>query len=115
VYDKQLQRFFVAALRVSEEGDSGIRVAASATSNPLGQYHVYAIDSNFVGMFPDNACPPPGGCWADYTTLGADEHGIWYVAVGPRFATDAALVPECLALDPAQAGCRGCDAASMPC
>jgi hypothetical protein len=76
-YEQVKKRFVVAALQV--ENAFGLSpsctfasrywVAVSATENPLGSWHVYAINTaNLVG---------PGNSAADYTQLGTSEEAIF--------------------------------------
>ena len=106
VYDKQTRRWYIATLRMTPEQNTTITVVASASSNPLGQYYAYDIDSNYAGKFPDKTCPPPHGCWSDFTTMGADANGIW---CAPR----ARLLPRRAAARSWLPCCEGCAGAKQ--
>jgi hypothetical protein len=74
VYDHFAQRWIVVvAARREAPAGSWIMIATSQTANPQGVYNTWALDGALDGATAT-------GNWADYPTLGFDEHAI-YVAV----------------------------------
>ena len=85
VYDPQSQRWFVITLELGIDpataaftGPSNLLVAASTSSDPLGTWNVWSIDTtnNGTGGTPDHACSS-GFCFGDYPQIGLDANGLY--------------------------------------
>ena len=85
VYDPQSQRWFVITLELGIDpataaftGPSNLLVAASTSSDPLGTWNVWSIDTtnNGTNGTPDHACSS-GFCFGDYPQIGLDANGLY--------------------------------------
>jgi len=85
MYDAQLDRWFVVTLELGIDqntaaftGPSSILVAASTSSDPLGTYNVWSIDTtnNGTNGTPDHGCSS-GYCLGDYPQVGLNADGLF--------------------------------------
>lgn len=80
-YDVGVKRWFVSMLEIDQDrvtGDflprSAVLLAVSKTSSPLGDWHLYSIDTtNNSGTSDHAGCP----CFGDQPLIGADEYGFY--------------------------------------
>ena len=71
-YDSSTQRWFFTEFVVGSPAPSTQFVAVSQTSDPLGSYQVFGIDTTDAGNSLGD-CP----CFGDFDQLGADANGIY--------------------------------------
>lgn len=78
-YDQQVQRWFFLVTELDQDvfsgaltGASNLYLAVSATSDPLGDYAFYSINTT-NGDRTDEACP----CFDDFPHIGADRNGFY--------------------------------------
>jgi len=85
MYDAQLHRWFVITLELGIDqntaaftGPSAILVAASTSSDPLGTYNVWSIDTTNDGTngTPDHGCSS-SFCFGDYPQVGLNADGLF--------------------------------------
>jgi hypothetical protein len=84
-YDEATGRWFHLADNLGQKRSTGaftgrgeLDLAVSKTSNPLGAWKFYSINTvnNGTGGTPNHHCDL-GFCFADYPHIGADAHGIY--------------------------------------
>jgi hypothetical protein len=84
-YDQASHRWFHLADNLAEDintgnytGQGSLDLLVSQTSNPLGAWNLYSIDTvnDGTGGTPNHACDL-GPCFADYPHLAADANGIY--------------------------------------
>jgi hypothetical protein len=85
MYDPASQRWFVTTLELDLDsgtaafaGPSSLLIAASVTSNPLGRWNVWSVDTsnNGTGGTPNHRCSS-GYCYGDYPQVGIDRNGFY--------------------------------------
>ncbi len=81
-FDPQVQRWFYVVTELDQDvfsgaftGRSNLFLAVSATSNPLGDYAFFGIDTS-NGDATDRGCP----CFDDFPHVGADANGFYITA-----------------------------------
>jgi transcriptional regulator CtsR len=73
LYDQHSDRFVVVSLGGTAAPNSWMLVAVSATSDPNGTWHKYAIDADLNNGVQDNN-------WADFPGLGLDNANLYITA-----------------------------------
>lgn len=92
-FDTQTQRWFVTMLVISQDPETGdlipptsTYIAVSASSEALGPYYVYALDTT-------NANHPGCPCFGDQPLMGADQYGF-YISTA-EYSLDCFTVGPC--------------------
>lgn len=84
-YDHDTQRFYHLVLTLDRyhqtsglTGQNHLDLAVSDTSNPLGSWTIYSLDTTDDGLngTPNHGCYL-GPCFGDYPHIGADAYGIY--------------------------------------
>ena len=74
LYDQHAGRWVLLAVAVQEKPNASLfLLSVSASSDPLGAWHSYALDAMLDGTTPSDH-------WADYPGLGVDSHALYITA-----------------------------------
>eukprot|EP00884_Botryococcus_braunii_P016127 jgi/Botrbrau1/3198/Bobra.37_2s0028.1 len=79
IYDGYNKRFIVIAPRNADAKTVGngyyseLLVGMSTTSDPRGNWYMYAVDT----AYGNPPCSGSAPCWCDFPSLGQDRYGIW--------------------------------------
>jgi hypothetical protein len=85
LYDHSTDRWFVTSANLDQDpvtgaftGANQVWLAVSETSNPLGGWKIWSIDTTNNGAHgtPDHGCPG-GACFGDYPQIGMDANGFY--------------------------------------
>ncbi|HET7432125.1 MAG TPA: hypothetical protein VFJ89_11515 [Nocardioides sp.] len=85
LYDPTTQRWFVTSASLDEDpatgdftGEGQVWLAVSRTSDPLGAWQIWSIDTtnNGANGSPDHGCLD-NACFGDYPQIGMDAHGFY--------------------------------------
>jgi len=85
LFDHESGRWFVTSADLEQDpatgsftGENGTYIAVSTTSNPLGGWNIWFVDTanNGTGGTPDHDCSG-GFCFGDYPQIGIDDHGFY--------------------------------------
>lgn len=85
LYDPSTSRWFVTSADIEQDpvtgafdGENGTYIAVSETSNPLGGWNIWFLNTvnNGTGGTPDHGCSS-GFCFGDYPQIGIDGNGLY--------------------------------------
>ena len=85
LYDSSAQRWFATSANLDQDPETGdftganqVWIAVSKTSNPLGAWRIWSIDTTNNGKngSPNHHCPQDA-CFGDYPQIGMDAHGFY--------------------------------------
>ena len=85
LYDSSTNRWFVTSANLDEDpttgdftGEGQVWLAVSETSDPLGAWRIWSIDTtnNGANGTPDHGCPE-SACFGDYPQIGMDANGFY--------------------------------------
>jgi hypothetical protein len=96
LYDPTTQRWFATAANLDEDPEDGdftgsnqVWLAVSTTSDPLGSWNIWSIDTanNGENGTPDHGCDG-GYCFGDYPQIGMDANGFYITTNEFEFFAD---------------------------
>jgi hypothetical protein len=96
LYDPSTQRWFATSANLDQDPETGeftgsnqVWLAVSTTSNPLGSWNIWSIDTSNNGQngTPDHGCDG-GYCFGDYPQIGMDDEGFYITTNEFEFFAD---------------------------
>jgi len=105
-YDNRTRKWFMTEVAYGFCGGgsglpgSAVFIAVSTTSDPLGPYNLYVLDTSFDGALDNNGNPFGlcgfDGCLADQPLLGMDEHALFISTNSFDWDSCILVGPDCV-------------------